>query len=75
MNNNMSWLMIQHISFVSQIMTCYCFHPKMERMAFQISDFSRFNWIFTIKQTRLNILIFSKKEEVKYIDEFVFWKE
>ena len=47
----------------------------MERMAFQLSDFSRFNWIFTIKQTRLNILIFSKKEEVKYIDEFVFWKE
>ena len=53
-------------------MTCYCFHPKMERVAFQISYFSRFNSIFTNKQTTLNILIFSKKEEVKYIDDFVF---
>ena len=63
--------MIQHISFVSPIMTCYCFHPKMERVAFQISYFSRFNSIFTNKQTTLNILIFSE-EEVKYIDDFDF---
>ena len=52
-------------------MTCYCFQPKMERMAFQISYFSRFNLILKNKQTKLSILIFSKKE-VKYIDEFGF---